>query len=103
MYIEDKSNGLTGPGRVGRVRFSKSGKSVYYKGLTLQTLSGHGYKANYFDVATGAEYWVSGCKKRGGDRLYRGGVVDIDDDVREEYWCRIRGLPQNKDQRTYRC
>ena len=102
MYIEEKSGGLTGPGRVGRVRFSKSGKSIYYGGRTLQTLKGHGFKANYFDVATGMKFWVSGCKKRGGDRLY-GGIVDIDDDVREEYWCVIRGSPGKKDQRNYRC
>jgi hypothetical protein len=70
MYIEDKSDGLSGPGRIGRVRFSKSGKSVYYRGRTLQTLAGSGYKANYFDIETRAEFWVSGCKKRGGDRLY---------------------------------
>jgi len=101
MYIEDKSNGLEGPGRIGRVRFSKSGKSVYYGGRTLQTLSGRGFKANYFDVETGAEFWLSGCKKRGGDRLY-GGIIEIDDDVREEYWTSIRGLPQNKDQRVCR-
>ena len=95
MYIEDKSNGLEGPGRIGRVRFSKSGKSVYYGGRTLQTLGGRGFKANYFDVETGAEFWVSGCKRRGRDRLY-GGAIDIDDDVREEYWTVIRGLPQYK-------
>jgi hypothetical protein len=101
MYIEDKSNGLSGPGRIGRVRFSKSGKSIYYAGRTLQTLAGCGYKANYFDVETGAEFWVSGCKKRGGDRLY-GGLIDIDEDVREEYWIKIRGMPQCRDQRVCR-
>ena len=101
MYIEDKSNGLSGPGRIGRVRFSKSGKSIYYGKRTLRTLGGSGFKANYFDVETGAEFWVSGCKKRGGDRLY-GGVIEIDDDVREEYWVVIRGMPQNKDQRVCR-
>ena len=93
MYIEDKSSGLDGPGRIGRVRFSKTGKSIYYGGRTFQSLKGRGYKANYCDVETGDEFWISGCKKRGGDRLY-GGSVDIDEDVREEYWVTIRGLPQ---------
>lgn len=101
MYIEDKSNGLSGPGRIGRVHFSKSGKSIYYGGRTLQTQAGRGFKSNYFDIETGAEFWVSGCKKRGGDRLY-GGTIEIDDDVREEYWVSIRGLPRNKDQRVCR-
>ena len=80
MYIEDKSSGLDGPGRIGRVRFSKTGKSIYYGGRTFQSLKGRGYKANYCDVETGDEFWISGCKKRGGDRLY-GGSVDIDEDV----------------------
>jgi hypothetical protein len=101
MYIEDKSNGLSGPGRIGRVRCSQSGKSVYYQRRTLQTMRGQGFKSNYFDVETGAEFWVSGCKKRGGDRLY-GGTVEIDDDVREEYWCKIRELPQFKEHRTFK-
>lgn len=101
MYIEDKSTGLTGPGRIGRVRFSKSGKSIYFAGRTLRTLSGQGYKANYFEVETGAEFWISGCKKRGGDRLY-GGIVEIDEDVREEYWTVIRHQPKNKDLRVCR-
>jgi hypothetical protein len=95
MYIEDKSGGLTGPGRIGRVRFSQTGKTIYYAGRAFQSLKGQGFKANYFDVETGDEFWISGCKKRGGDQLY-GGVVDIDEDVREEYWTTIRGMPQCK-------
>jgi hypothetical protein len=56
MYIEDKSSGLSGPGRIGRVTFSKTGKSVYYAGRTFQSLKGQGCKANYFDVETGEEF-----------------------------------------------
>lgn len=41
-----------------------------------------------------------GPKKNGTDKLY-GGVVQIDDDVREEYWTRIRNLPQNKNKNSY--
>ena len=95
MYIEDKSNGLSGPGRIGRVTFSKTGKSVYYAGRTFQSLKGQGFKANYFDTQTDAKFWISGCKKRGGDRLY-GGVIEIDEDVREEYWVSTRGMAECK-------
>ena len=102
MYIECKSDGLSGPARIGRVTFSKTGKTLYYAGRQFLTLSGRGYKANYFDVESGAEYWISGSKKRGGDRLYPG-LIDIDDDVREEYWSTIRGMPQCQDQRVIRC
>jgi len=96
MYIEDKSDGLIGPGRIGRVLFSKTGRSVYYAGRTLQRIKGGGFKSNYFDVESGVEFWISGCKKRGGDRLY-GGLIEIDDDVREEYWVSIRGMPHCKE------
>lgn len=94
MYIEYKGDSLTGPARIGRVQFSKSGKTVYYQGRKLQTLSGSGYKANYFDVETNEEYWISGCKQKGDDTLYPG-VIDIDEDAREEYWRDIRKLPEN--------
>jgi hypothetical protein len=95
MYIEDKSQGqgVNGLARIGRVNFSKTGKTLYYRGRSFQSLKG-GYKANYFDTESGDEFWISGCKKNGGDRLYISGVpIEIDDDVREEYWVSIRGLP----------
>jgi hypothetical protein len=101
MYIERKSNGLSGPARIGRVTFSQTGKTLYYRGRRFQSLSGQGFKANYFDVETGEEYWISGCKKRGGDRLY-GGLVEIDEDVREEYWSLIRGTPEYRSQKANR-
>ena len=95
MYIEDKSSEISGPARIGRVTFSKTGKSIYYRGRLFQTLAGYGSKANYFDAATGDHFWISGCKKNGQDRLY-GGTVEIDDDVREEYWTNIRKQPVKK-------
>ena len=95
MYIEDKSGGITGPARIGRVSFSKSGATIYYAGRSFQSQKGMGFKSNYFEVESGAEYWISGPRKDGLDRLYAG-TVEIDEDVREEYWSDIRGLPQNQ-------
>jgi hypothetical protein len=100
MYIERKDDGLSGPARIGRVTFSGSGRSVYYHDRRFE--KGEGFKSNYFDVATGDQYWISGCKKRGGDRLYPG-LVEIDADVLEEYWVQIRNLPDRKDQNVIRC
>ena len=95
MYIEDKSCGLSGPARIGRVTFSKSGKTIYYGGRAFRSLKGGGFKANYFDAETGAEFRISGCRKDGTDRLYGERVpVEIDDEVREEYWTVIRGQPE---------
>lgn len=101
MYIELKSGqNDNGPARIGRVTFSKSGKSVYYRGKRFQTCKGHAFCANFFDVETGEEYWISGCKKAGGDRHWAGsGPVHIDEDVREEYWTEIRRLPQNRNRK----
>jgi hypothetical protein len=50
MYIGYKGNGLEGPARIGRVYFSKSGKSIYYKGKYFQTCAGRGYKYTYFNI-----------------------------------------------------
>ena len=86
MYIEDKSQGIAGPGRIGRVYFSKSKKSLYYRGRMFQSLKGRGFKANFFDVETGDEFWISGPKKDQNDRLNGGNNgVEIDEDVRSEY------------------
>ena len=95
MYIEFKGNGLTGPGRIGRVSFSKRGHTIYYEGKAFQSLKGRGIsKANYFDVETGEEYWISGPHGDGRDQLYATKVpVQIDQDVREEYWLKIRRQP----------
>jgi len=102
MYIECKDEGISGPARIGRVTFSKSAKSLYYKGRRFQTLSGYGFKANYFDCESGEDYWISGCKKRGGDRLYAG-TIEINADVREEYWKEIRGVPEKQRTTRIRC
>jgi hypothetical protein len=53
IYIESTAGGLTGPARIGRVTFSKSGRTIYYRGLELRSLRGAGFKSNYYDVATG--------------------------------------------------
>jgi hypothetical protein len=95
MYFEYKGDdGLVGAARIGRVKFSKSGKSIHYAGRTFKTLHGAGFKSNYFDVETGDHYWISGCRKDGRDALYST-TAEIDEDVREEYWLTIREIPEN--------
>lgn len=95
MYIESKAGSLSGPARIGRVSFSKTGKSITYKSQTFQSQKGAGFKSNYFDVETGDPYWISGPRKDGADRLYpeSSSPIEIDEDVREEYWRVIRGRP----------
>jgi hypothetical protein len=102
MYIECKGDGIVGAARIGRVTFSKSGKSIHYQGHKFYSLKGAGFKANYRNVDTHESYWISGCKKDGTDALYST-TVEIDEDVREEYWLEIRKKPDLKDIKSFKC
>src|SRR5438094_4010502 len=83
MYIECKAGGLTGDARIGRVTFSQTGRTLYYRGQKFQSLKGRGFKSNYYNVDTGEDYWISGPKRGGGDALYGGSTpIEIDEDVR---------------------
>jgi hypothetical protein len=92
MYIQRGRSA----GRIGRVRLSKTGRSLYYGDLVLASLGGRGYKANYIDLATREGYWVSGPRRDGQDTLYPG-LVEIDDDVVDEYWRDVRDAPGRRD------
>lgn len=86
MYIEYKGGELEGPARIGRVYFSRSGKTLYYGGRRFRSLNGTGFKSNFVDSHSGEDYWISGPRKDQNDRLYGGNRgVEVDDDVREEY------------------
>jgi hypothetical protein len=100
MYIECKSEGLDGRGRIGWVEFSRSMRSFYYGGRRFQKTKS-GYKYNCLNAETGEEYWISGPKRDGSDKLY-GGVVEIDEDARAEYWTKVRGSPESAHLTRYR-
>jgi len=107
MYIECKSGSyvelygqqipgvdadLTGPARIGRVTFNRTGLTLYYAGKTFHRCQG--FKSNYVCEESGESYWISGPKKRGGDSLYATNIpTKIDEDIREEYWIAIRNQP----------
>ena len=93
MYVEDKSAGLVGPARIGRVAFSKREKTLHYSGLSFRSLAGRGSKANFYCVETHGHYWISGPRRDGQDGLYGYRPTPIDEDVRAEYWTLIRGQP----------
>lgn len=99
MYIESKAESLNGPARIGRVTFSKTMRTLYYQGRSYQSLGGSGFKANYYDTGTCEQFWISGPRRDGQDRLYVSNLpVLIDDDVREEYWTKIRKKPARKNE-----
>jgi hypothetical protein len=97
MYIELKthSGGHNdhGPARIGRVEFNRTGKTLQYEGKRFQK-GGTDSCANYHNVETGEGYWISGPKKNGRDRhSCGGGPIEIDENVRAEYWTEIRKQP----------
>jgi hypothetical protein len=53
------------------------------------------------DEENGDQYWVSGPRKDGADKLY-GGIVQIDEDARVEYWTKIRDRPSCVELTEYR-
>ena len=91
MYVENKHGLIDGAeARIGWVTFSKTGKTVYYRGRNL--MMGSGISGNFIDEETREEYWVSGVKKRGSNAHPAGPSVkiEIDADAMEAYRA-IRG------------
>ena len=102
MYIENKGNdGIVGNARICRVTILNNGKSLRYGEQRFRTLRGQGFKSNYYDIETGEHYWISGCHQDGRDALYSN-TVEIDEDVREEYWIEIRKKPEMKEITVFR-
>ena len=93
MWIEDKTRGLVGPARIGWVEIKNRGKKLIYGNQTFLSLRGGGFKANFYDTATGVHYWISGCHRDGKDALYNTDV-EVDKDALEEYWINIRSCPE---------
>jgi hypothetical protein len=85
MYVELKSGfSDNGPAWVGKVKFSKSGQTVYFNDKGFKKISG--ISGDYMDIETGEEYWISGVKKNGEDRHWAGsGKIQIDRKVIDEY------------------
>ncbi len=92
MYIEPGGGLGAHHARIGLVTFSKTGKTLKYKGQEFQSLKGKGYKTNYIDIETKEAYWISGPKKNGEDALYPL-KIEVDEDIRKQYWTEIRNRP----------
>jgi hypothetical protein len=87
MYIENKDGLIDGvSARIGWVEFSKTGRTVYYRGLALTAMKGGGVAGNFLDPETGEEFWVSGVKRRGSNaHLAESVAAVVDDNAKEEY------------------
>lgn len=85
LYIERKTrNGVSlghrGPAVIGEVTYSKTGKTIYYKGMKFKSCNGQGIYGNYYLVTAeehgdadskwepADEFWITGVKKDGSNR-----------------------------------
>jgi len=86
-YLELKSGfSDNGPAWIGLVSFSKSGKTIYFDGKAFQSLNGTGNSANYFDLESRNEYWISGVKKDISDRhKFGGGKIFVEKRILSDY------------------
>jgi hypothetical protein len=101
MWIEYKGEDIVGPARIGWVEVKDKGKKLIYRDQSFRSLKGRGFKSNYYDVATKEEYWITGCRRDGRNALYST-EVEVDEDVLDEYWQRIRNEPRKRDIRRFR-
>lgn len=87
MYLENKKGDIDGfKARIGWVTFSKTAKTIYYRGKKLSRLKGGGVRGNYYCEETGEEYWVSGVKMNGTNLHHAGSSsFHIDADAIDEY------------------
>lgn len=103
MYIAQIGpGGETVWARIGRVSFSNSGRTAYYGD---RMFSGQG-QPWYREEQTALQFVLSRARKDGMDRSEgrkRGSFpAEVDDDVREEYWARVREEPQRSHERIVR-
>lgn len=105
MYIELKTGySGDGPAWISRVSYSKTEKSLRWKGRLLQHASAddreqYGWTdGNYFDFESRRAYWASGVKRDITDRLVPNkGTLTVDKDVAEAYEKLLRGDERGTD------
>lgn len=94
MYVENKNGLLMGEQAwVGWVEFSRTGRTVFFKGRSFKAIGGRGVSGNFIDEETGHEYWISGIKARGSNGHPAEGRLTpaVDEDAKQEYE-RAKGL-----------
>ena len=91
MFIQLKTGHDTdkGPAWISWVRFNKSWKTASWHGKTLRRWPSMS-DANFYDVETHEEYWLSGPHRDRTDTRYSNIRPEIDDDVRDARASRLR-------------
>lgn len=94
MFVQLKTGYGTdaGPAWISVVRFNRTWKSAYWKGKTLRR-SKNLFDANFVDVETYDEYWLSGPHRDRQDSRYSSIAPTVDADARAAYEAFLRGAP----------
>ncbi|AWI33198.1 hypothetical protein [Streptomyces tirandamycinicus] len=94
MFVQLKTGYDTdrGPSWIGWVDFSKTWSTAYFRGRTLRR-SGKMFDANFHDVQTNEEFWVSGPKRDRTDSHYGPSNPEIEPDAVETYSAFLAGAP----------
>ena len=87
MFVENKKSPIDGHrARIGWVMFSKTAKTIYYRGRFLSRIKGGGSRGNYVCEQTGEQYWVSGVTKAGSNLHFsRTSAFHVDDHAVDAY------------------
>ncbi|MCX4862839.1 hypothetical protein OHU11_06990 [Streptomyces sp. NBC_00257] len=94
MFVQLKTGYNTdrGPSWIGWVDFSKTWSTGYFHGRTLRRAGGMS-DANFYDVQTDEEFWVSGPKRDRTDTRYGPSAPEIDPEAVETYHAFLEGAP----------
>ncbi|GAA5192772.1 hypothetical protein GCM10023322_53060 [Rugosimonospora acidiphila] len=73
-----------GPAWISWVRFNRTWKTAHWHGKTLHRWTGMS-DANFYDVQTHEEYWLSGPHRDRADTRYGNPRPEVDGDARDAY------------------
>ena len=100
MFVQLKTahDADRGPAWVSVVRFNRSWKTAYWHDKTLRRWPGM-HDANFYDVETREEYWVSGPHRDQSDTRFSTVAPTIDPDAADAYRAFLAGdaLPSRED------
>jgi hypothetical protein len=94
MFVQLKTGHNTdlGPSWISRVKFSKTWQTAYWHGKTLRRWPGM-FDANFYDVETNEEYWISGPHRDRRDTRFSNVEPHVDDDTMDAYERFLLGEP----------
>lgn len=73
-----------GPAWISVVRFNRTWRTATWHGKTLRRWPGM-FDANFYDVETEEEYWLSGPHRDGADTRYSSIRSTVDQEARDAY------------------